>query len=118
MNRRGCFRQGRGSCLFSTDSAFKGTGVRRTPGPSYAESVENRHDPLALAVTGASGAIYALRTIAALLERGCRLEIVFSEFGRRLLCDEVGADAKVDRLQDLLVARYGDGIRHGSFVVH
>ena len=73
---------------------------------------------LALAVTGASGAIYALRTIAALLERGCRLEIVFSEFGRRLLCDELGAEAKVDRLQDLLIARYGDGVRQGSFVVH
>jgi flavin prenyltransferase len=80
--------------------------------------VENRHDPLALGVTGASGAIYALRTIAALLERGCRLEIVFSEFGRRLLSDELGAEAKVDRLQDLLVARYGDGVRRGSFVVH
>ena len=68
--------------------------------------------PFALGVTGASGAIYALRTMAALLERGCRLEIVFSEFGRRLLADEIGADAKVDRLQDLLVARYGEGVRH------
>jgi 4-hydroxy-3-polyprenylbenzoate decarboxylase len=74
--------------------------------------------PLALGVTGASGAIYALRTIAALLERGCRLEIVFSEFGRRLLADEIAADARVDRLQDLLVARYGDGVRRGSFVLH
>lgn len=73
---------------------------------------------LAVGVTGASGAIYAMRTIAALLERGCRLEIVFSEFGRRLLADEIAADAKVDRLQDLLVARYGDAVRRGSFVLH
>ncbi len=74
--------------------------------------------PLAIGVTGASGAIYAVRTIAALLELGCRLEIVFSEFGRRLLADELGADAKVDRLQDLLVGRYGDGVRNGTFVMH
>lgn len=73
---------------------------------------------IAVGVTGASGAIYAVRTIAALLEAGCRLEIVFSDYGRRLLMDELGADAKVDRLQDLLEARYGDGVRRGSFVVH
>jgi 4-hydroxy-3-polyprenylbenzoate decarboxylase len=73
---------------------------------------------LAVGVTGASGALYAVRTIAALLDLGCRLEIVFSEFGRRLLADELGADAKVDRLQDLLVARYGEGVRRGSFVLH
>jgi 4-hydroxy-3-polyprenylbenzoate decarboxylase len=73
---------------------------------------------LAVGVTGASGALYAVRTIAALLDLGCRLEIVFSEFGRRLLADEIGADAKVDRLQDLLVARYGEGVRRGTFVLH
>ncbi len=73
---------------------------------------------IAVAVTGASGAIYALRTIAALLALGCRLEIVFSEYGRRLLMDELGADAKVDRLLDLLVTRYGDDVRRGEFVMH
>jgi 4-hydroxy-3-polyprenylbenzoate decarboxylase len=69
-------------------------------------------------VTGASGALYAVRTIAALLERGCRLEIVFSDFGRRLLIDELGPDAKVERLFDLLVERYGEGVRKGTFEVH
>jgi len=73
---------------------------------------------IAVGVTGASGVIYALRTIAALLESGCRLEIVFSEYGRRLLMDEVAADAKVDRLVELLVARYGEGVQHGTFVLH
>jgi 4-hydroxy-3-polyprenylbenzoate decarboxylase len=73
---------------------------------------------IAVGVTGASGAIYAVRTIAALLEAGCDLEIVFSEYGRRLLIDELGPDAKVDRLLDLLADRYGDGVRRGSFVVH
>ena len=53
---------------------------------------------IAVAVTGASGAIYAARTIAALLEAGCDLEIVFSDYGKRLLLDELGPDAKVERL--------------------
>ena len=57
----------------------------------------------AVGVTGASGAIYAVRTIGALLEEGCHLEIVFSEYGRRLMMDELGPDAKVDKLIDIRV---------------
>src|SRR5580765_2781981 len=73
---------------------------------------------IAVGVTGASGAIYAARTIAALLEAGCELELVFSDYGKRLLMDELGADAKVERLLELLTARYGDGVSRGSFVIH
>jgi 4-hydroxy-3-polyprenylbenzoate decarboxylase len=73
---------------------------------------------VAVGVTGASGAIYAVRTIAALLEQGCDLEIVFSDYGRRLLIDELGPEAKVERLGDLLVQRYGDAVRRGTFVAH
>jgi 4-hydroxy-3-polyprenylbenzoate decarboxylase len=73
---------------------------------------------IAVGVTGASGAIYAVRTIAALLEAGCDLEIVFSDYGKRLLLDELGPDAKADRLAEILAARYGDGVLRGSFVVH
>jgi 4-hydroxy-3-polyprenylbenzoate decarboxylase len=73
---------------------------------------------IAVGVTGASGAIYAMRTIAALMEVGCHLEIVFSDYGKRLLMDELGTDAKVDRLQELLEAKYGPGVRQGTFVVH
>ena len=68
---------------------------------------------IAVGVTGASGAIYAVRTIAALLEIGCQLEIVFSDYGRRLLIDELGPNAKVERLQELLVERYGEARAHG-----
>jgi 4-hydroxy-3-polyprenylbenzoate decarboxylase len=73
---------------------------------------------MAVGVTGASGSIYALRTIAALLEAGCHLEIVFSDYGRRLLMDEVGEDVKVDRLMERLTARYGAGVARGTLVVH
>jgi len=77
-----------------------------------------RMGTFAVGVTGASGAIYAVRTIAALLERGCHLEIVVTDFGRRLLRDELGDEASVDRLADYLANRYGDAVRAGSFVVH
>jgi 4-hydroxy-3-polyprenylbenzoate decarboxylase len=71
----------------------------------------------AVAITGASGALYAVRTMAALLEQGCHLEVVVSEYGRRLLHDELGEDAGVARLGDYLASRYGEGVKHGSFTV-
>jgi 4-hydroxy-3-polyprenylbenzoate decarboxylase len=73
---------------------------------------------IAIAITGASGAIYAVRTMAALLEQGCHLELVISDYGRRLLRDELGDEASVDRLQDFLVARYGSGVRNGSYTLY
>ena len=73
---------------------------------------------IAVAVTGASGVLYAVRTIAALLSAEADLEIVFSDYGRRLLLDELGPDAKLDRLGDLLVERYGDAVRRGTLQLH
>lgn len=73
---------------------------------------------IAVGVTGASGAIYAVRTIAALMALGCHLEIVVSEYGRRLLADELGADARVDRLRDVLIERHGAAVERGSFDLH
>ncbi|MBI2834252.1 MAG: UbiX family flavin prenyltransferase [Acidobacteria bacterium] len=73
---------------------------------------------IAVGITGASGAIYAVRTLAALLERGCRIELVVSDFGRRLLRDEVGDEAAVDRLQPYLRSRYGEAVAAGSVVLH
>jgi 4-hydroxy-3-polyprenylbenzoate decarboxylase len=73
---------------------------------------------VAIAVTGASGAIYATRTIAALLERGCHLELVISDYGRRLLRDEIGEAAAADRLLEFLIAKYGDVVKNGAFTLH
>ena len=72
----------------------------------------------ALAVTGASGAVYATRTMAALLERGCHLELVISDYGRRLFRDELGESASVDRLLDYLVGKYGEGVRAGTYTLY
>jgi 4-hydroxy-3-polyprenylbenzoate decarboxylase len=71
-----------------------------------------------VAITGASGAIYAVRTVAALLQRGCALDLVVSEFGRRLLRDELGQEAAVDRLLPYLESRYGDGVTRGSLTIY
>jgi 4-hydroxy-3-polyprenylbenzoate decarboxylase len=76
-----------------------------------------RGPTIALAITGASGALYAMRTMAALLERECHLEVVISDYGRRLLHDELGDAAAVPRLRDYLVDKYGEAASHGSFTV-
>jgi 4-hydroxy-3-polyprenylbenzoate decarboxylase len=71
----------------------------------------------AVGITGASGAIYAMRTMAALLERECHLEVVVSEYGRRLLHDELGDKAAVPRLREYLVETYGQAASRGTFTV-
>lgn len=73
---------------------------------------------IAIAVTGASGALYATRTIAALLERGCHLELVISDYGRRLLRDELGETAAADKLLEFLAGKYGEGVRSGTYTLH
>ncbi len=62
--------------------------------------------------------MYATRTLAALLERGCHVELVISDFGKRLLRDELGDSAAADRLPQYLEARYGEGVRAGSLAVY
>ena len=78
----------------------------------------SRRRSITLAITGASGALYAVRTMAALLERGCHIELVVSDYGRRLLRDELGDTAAVDRLADYLVAKYGNEVRNGSTTLY
>ena len=45
-----------------------------------------------VAVTGASGAIYAQRVVALLAAADCEIHLVVSKLGRRLLHDELGHD--------------------------
>jgi 4-hydroxy-3-polyprenylbenzoate decarboxylase len=56
--------------------------------------------------------------MAALLERGCHLELVISDYGRRLLRDELGDRASVDRLSEYLVAKYGSGVEKGTTTLY
>jgi 4-hydroxy-3-polyprenylbenzoate decarboxylase len=73
---------------------------------------------IALAITGASGALYATRTMAALLERGCHLELIVSDYGKRLLRDELGEGAAIDKLLPYLESTYGESVRHGTFTLY
>jgi flavin prenyltransferase len=75
------------------------------------------HRSIALAVTGASGAIYAVRTLAELLSRGVGVELVVSDYGRRLLRDELGEAAAIERLMPYLSAKYGPGVNKGAFTL-
>jgi 4-hydroxy-3-polyprenylbenzoate decarboxylase len=73
---------------------------------------------IAMAITGASGALYATRTLAALLERGVHVELIVSDYGRRLLRDELGERASVERLVPFLVDTYGACVSAGSVTLH
>ena len=73
---------------------------------------------VAVAVTGASGALYAARTLSALLAKGMHVEVVISDYGRRLLRDELGDAATVDQLVPYLVQKYGEGVRAGTLDIH
>jgi flavin prenyltransferase len=73
---------------------------------------------IAMAITGASGALYATRTLAALLARGVHVELVISDYGRRLLRDEIGDQASLDRLVPFLVEKYGPEVEAGTINLH
>ena len=78
----------------------------------------DRSASIAVGITGASGAVYATRTIAALLERGVHVELIVSDYGRRLLRDELGDDATIERLMPFLIAKYGSGLAAGTLTIH
>jgi 4-hydroxy-3-polyprenylbenzoate decarboxylase len=73
---------------------------------------------IALAITGASGALYSVRTLAELLTRGLHVELVVSDYGRRLLRDELGDEAAIEKMIPYLSSKYGDGVTAGSLTVH
>ncbi len=73
---------------------------------------------IALAITGASGALYAVRTLAELLVRGVHVELIVSDYGRRLLHDELGDAATIEKLMPYLSAKYGEGVAAGSLTIH
>lgn len=77
-----------------------------------------RRTSVAIAITGASGALYATRTLAALLGEGVHVELVVSDYGRRLLRDELGDAAAIDRIVPYLAGKYGAGVERGSLSLH
>ena len=78
----------------------------------------DRRQAVAIAITGASGAVYATRTLAALLARGVHVELIISDYGRRLLRDELGESATVEGLRPFLIAKYGAEVEAGTMNLH
>jgi 4-hydroxy-3-polyprenylbenzoate decarboxylase len=86
--------------------------------PARPEGGPQRTPAIALAITGASGAVYATRTLAALLERGVHVELIVTDYGRRLLRDELGDAASVEHLQPFLIDKYGAAVEAGTMKLH
>jgi 4-hydroxy-3-polyprenylbenzoate decarboxylase len=78
----------------------------------------DRQRSVAVAITGASGAVYATRTLAALLSRGLHVELVVSEYGQRLLHDELDFAKGIQGMQPFLIEKYGDEVKRGTLAVH
>lgn len=73
---------------------------------------------LVTAVTGASGALYAVRFVKAALELGLRLELVATDYGLRLLIEECELNLKTTSFEEWIDSRYGARERPGSVRVH
>lgn len=73
---------------------------------------------LVIAVTGASGAIYALRLLKAGLELGLELHFVASDYGKRLLIEECGLNLKNESIEAWLDEHYGKRERSGKLIHH
>ena len=73
---------------------------------------------IAFAITGASGALYAVKTLSELMARGVHVELVVSDFGRRLLRDELGDEATLEKLVPYLSSKYGERVNAGALTVH
>ena len=73
---------------------------------------------VAIGITGASGALYAVRTVAALLAAEVRVELVVSDLGRRLLRDELGTNAAAERLGRYVSECYGVSADADRLVLH
>ena len=67
-----------------------------------------------VAVTGASGAIYAGRLIRALLVLGHAVHLVLSKYGRYLLREELGFDPGGESVGEFLARLYGEEVHNGT----
>ena len=73
---------------------------------------------LVVAVTGASGALYAVRFLKACLDLGIRIDLVVSHYGRRLLIEECDLNLKAESVESWLDRTWGPSERPGSLHLH
>jgi 4-hydroxy-3-polyprenylbenzoate decarboxylase len=78
----------------------------------------DRLERVVVAVTGASGAIYAVRFVKACLDLGLRVDLVPSDYGKRLLIEECELNLKTEAVEAWLDRQYGEEKRPGVLEVH
>jgi len=67
-------------------------------------------------VTGASGGIYAIRTIRAFLIHGFEIHLVVSDYGNFVLRDECGIDLRNSEPMDVFRSLFGDEVERGEII--
>lgn len=67
-------------------------------------------------ITGASGAVYALHTIRALLQRGVEVHLIVSDYGAYVVESETDFAMKGGNLPELFRAKFGDSALTGDIV--
>jgi 4-hydroxy-3-polyprenylbenzoate decarboxylase len=82
------------------------------------ESGDAARRRLIVAVTGASGAIYAVRLLKACLEADIDVDLVASDYGKRLLIEECGLNLKSEGVGAWLDRVYGAADRTGRVELH
>tara|TARA_Y100000588_G_scaffold139216_1_gene152996 strand:- start:41 stop:643 length:603 start_codon:yes stop_codon:yes gene_type:complete len=73
---------------------------------------------ITVGVTGASGGIYALRTLRGLLMIGDDVDLIVSEFGWLILREECGFEGKQSAFGEFLQDLYGTEVEKGSLAIH
>jgi 4-hydroxy-3-polyprenylbenzoate decarboxylase len=73
---------------------------------------------LVVAVTGASGAIYAVRFLKACLDLGYEVDLTVSDYGHRLLIEECDLNLKTESVEAWLDRSYGKTERPGRIRSH
>ncbi len=92
------------------------TSRQTTPPPSPPEPTKNRY---ILAITGASGAVYATRLLDQLLTKGHEVHLVISTYGKRLLADEMNITKyNLDTLAPHLAADQHADFYNSQLIMH
>jgi len=73
---------------------------------------------IVVGITGASGGLYAVRLLKAALETRVDVDLIVSDYGRRLLIEECDLNLKSTELGPWLDASYGPADRTGRITEH
>jgi len=79
---------------------------------------ESQGRRIIVGVTGASGGLYAVRFLKAALELGLDVDLVVSDYGKRLLIEECDLNLKATELGEWLDRTYGSVDRPGKLTEH